>query len=219
MSCVGKNRAIFSYKSADRKKSNFMYKDFEKSESYCSDFSECNFNYATLRAAKLKFCNFNNSTFIGTEFIGTNLRGSSFKNSVFKDTIFNATQFDKADFYGATFDNVYFLCSNMNSAKNLNIDTSNVTILTKMPDVKEFSSELLDITEKLRDNDIIRRSKVLHLKKKKINTLSLSILKLDFSEDILIKGLPLLANKITVQFYTISYLKKQLMKLVEDGII
>ncbi|MCT4592685.1 MAG: pentapeptide repeat-containing protein [Anaeromicrobium sp.] len=219
MSCIGKNRAIFSYKCANREKSNFMYKDFEKSESYRSNFSECNFNYATLRAAKFKFCNFDNATFSGTEFIGTNLRGSTFRNAIFEDTIFNSTQLDKTNFYGATFKNVYFLCSNINIAKNLNADSNNITILTKMPDIKDFTSELLDIVEKLRNNDIIRRSKVLHLKNKRINTLSLSMLKSDFTEEMLIKALPLLASKITLQFHTLSYLKKQLIRLVENGII
>ena len=50
MSLKGKNRAIYSYNNEQRVGSNFMYKDFEKSHSYRSNFQNAKFDYASLRA-------------------------------------------------------------------------------------------------------------------------------------------------------------------------
>lgn len=86
MSLKGKNRAIFSYSNIARNGSNFMYKDFEKTKSYRSNFKNAIFDYASLRAAHLKFCNFDEASFVETEFIGTNLRdfGGRFLENGFK---------------------------------------------------------------------------------------------------------------------------------------
>lgn len=58
-----------------------MYKDFEKPHSYNTNFQNARFDYASLRAAYMKFCNLDSSSFKETEFIGTNLRGSTFSGS------------------------------------------------------------------------------------------------------------------------------------------
>lgn len=221
MSLKGKNRAVFSYNNIDKSNSNFMYKNFDKSNSYASRFCKCNFNYTSLRGAKFKYCNFNSATFIGTEFVGTNLRGSLFKNATFEDTIFNSANLDKTNFDGATFKNVYFLCTNVENIKHYKniINNAQVTIMNKMPKDEEFSDELLKVVKGLREHDIIRRSHVLHLKNKRINTLSLYILKLYFTEEELIKYIPIFAKQVTNQFYTLSYLKKYLLKIQKDDII
>ena len=73
MSLKGKNRAIYSYNNEQHAGSNFMYKDFEKSHSYRSNFQNTKFDYASLRAAHMKFCNFDGAGFKETEFVGTNL--------------------------------------------------------------------------------------------------------------------------------------------------
>lgn len=88
MSLVGKNRAVFSYNNVTKQNSNFMYKDFEKTKSYHTNFENAHFAGTSLRAAHMKYCNFTNCVFTGTEFIGTNLRGSKFICAKFIDCIF-----------------------------------------------------------------------------------------------------------------------------------
>ena len=78
MSLVGKHRALFSYKNDDRSGSTFQYKDFEKTKSYNSKFVHAKFIGTSLRAAHMKYCNFDNYLFDQVDFVGTNMRGSSF---------------------------------------------------------------------------------------------------------------------------------------------
>lgn len=219
MSLVGKNRKIYSYNNVDRRSSNFTYKDFEKSCSYHSNFSGCNFTAASLRAAKFKFCSFYGALFSQTEFIGTNLRGCNFSKAVFVDAIFNAAVLDRANFSGATFQNTIFLNTGISTAKNFPENVNGIIWLPGMPAYSEFSSDLLNATESLRSNDVIRRSNVLHLKRGKINTLSLYILRQTFSEEELIKAFSALPDHITTQFHTVSYLKKLLTKMQKAGIV
>lgn len=210
MSLKGKNKKFFSYKNQDRQNSNFMYKDFEKSDSYHSNFAHSNFNFVSFRAAKMKFCNFSQSTFIGSEFVGTNLRGSRFYNAYFKNTIFNATILDKTIFNGAKFEECYCLNTNTTQLNKVLLNNRGIKFFDSYPKPDIFSSNLLNIIEALRANAIIRRSCVLHLKEGKINTLSVYILTQHFSEDSLIAMLPMIAQNITIQFHTLSYLEKKL---------
>ena len=219
MSLVGKNRKIYSYNNIDKNGSNFAYKDFEKSCSYRSNFSGCNFTGASLRAAKFKFCSFFNACFDQTEFIGTNLRGCNFSKAVFIDAIFNSAVLDHTNFSGSTFQNTIFLNTSLSTAQNFPEDKSGIIFLAGMPAYSDFSSDLLEVTEQLRNNDIVRRSNVLHLKRGKINTLSLYILCQTFSEDELIKAFSVLPEHITTQFHTVSYLKKLLTKMCNADIV
>ena len=207
MSLAGKNRKVYSYNNIDRRNSNFTYKDFEKSCSYHSNFSGCNFTAASLRAAKFKFCSFYGAVFNQTEFIGTNLRGCNFSKATFVDAIFNAAVLDRANFSGATFQNTIFLNTGISTAKNFPENTDGIIWLSHMPAYSEFSRNLLDAVESLRENDIVRRSNVLYLKRGKINTLSLYILRQSFSEEELIKAFSALPEHITTQFHTVSYLQ------------
>lgn len=213
MSLVGKNRKVFSYNNEDRNNSNFMYKNFEKANSYHSSFQKANFNYATFRAAKMKYCNFSQSSFVGTEFIGSNLRGSNFDGATFKDAIFTSAVLDKTSFVNASFENCFFLGTKASNVKGLDPKCPGISFLKTYPAQENFSEELLYIVELLRDNDIIRRSHTLHLKEGKINTLTLLVLKQSFSEEELIKYLPLVPKHLTSDFYTASYLVKLLKKI------
>ncbi len=219
MSLVGKNRKIFSYNNKDKRKSNFMYKDFEKSISYHSNFAESNFSFASLRAAKFKFCSFYGSTFVGTEFVGTNLRGSNFSNAVFNGAIFKAAVLDKANFRNATFENTIFISTSTKTAKHIDENTPGIIWIDRVPSENSFSKELVTVVENLRSNDIVRRSNVLHLKKGKINTIYLSVLLNTYTEAELIKAFTLLPEHLTTQFHTLSYLKKLLNKLRSTDII
>ena len=219
MSLKGKNRAFFSYNNVDKSNSNFMYKDFEKTKSYHSNFKNAKFDYASLRAAHMKFCNFDGASFVETEFVGTNLRGSTFKRGNFKETIFRATVLDKTDFSGATFENCYFVDIGVSSISKFPNNCSGITFLNAMPSNENFSAELMEVVENLRENEFVRRSNTLHLKKGKINTLSLMILLKSYSEDELIELLQNVTNDLTTQFYTLSYLKVLLKKAAQSDII
>lgn len=190
-----------------------MYKDFEKANSYHSYFARADFSYASLRAAKMKYCNFSGCTFVETEFIGTNLRGSSFRGASFSGAIFNSVVLDRTDFTNATFQNCYFLGVSFNKAKNAPKNLDGNTIFSSMPSLDGFSPQLLTVVESLRGNDLIRRSNTLHLKRGRINTLALYILKESYSDEELVEKLAKLPLYLTTQFHTVSYLKKILKKI------
>lgn len=213
MSLEGKNRKIFSYNNEDRCNRNFMYKDFEKTNSYNSSFRQANFNFSSLRGAKMKFCDFSGASFVGSEFVGTNFRGSNFSGAYFKESIFCCTVLDKAIFENAKFENCYFVGTGISKTRKFPLDCAGITFLHSLPSADTFSDELLQVVEELRSNDIIRRSHTLHLKKGKVNTLSLHILSQSYSEDDLIALLPQIPQHLTTQFYTLSYLKNLLKKM------
>lgn len=213
MSLAGKNKKVFSYNNADKSQSNFMYKNLEKTNSYHSNFQRAIFIYATLRGAKMKYCNFSGASFVGSEFVGTNFRGSNFSGAYFKNAIFWCTILDKTEFENAIFEDCYFITTGISSARNFPADSTGITFFNSLPPIDSFSTELIHVVEEMRSNDIIRRSHTLHLKQGKINTLSLFILLKTFSEDDLIAKLPKLSSKVTSQFYTFSYLKKQLTEI------
>lgn len=219
MSLKGKNRAIYSYNNEQRVGSNFMYKDFEKSHSYNSNFQNAKFDCASLRAAHMKFCNFDGASFKETEFVGTNLRGSTFRGAKFQGAIFRATVLDKADFKNAEFIDSYFVGTGVSNAKNFPVDCSGITFLNTMPSMSDFSEELISVVQGLRTNDVIRHSNTLHLKHGKINTLSLMILLKSYSEKELVQLLPMIISLIEVQFYTLSYLKRLLKKVAQTAIL
>ena len=213
MSLEGKNRALFSYNCMERSNRKFMYKDYEKANPYHSYFAQSDFSYTSLRAAKMKYCNFAGCTFVETEFIGTNLRGSSFRGASFNGAIFNSVVLDRTDFTNATFQNCYFLGVSFNKASNAPKSLEGNTVFSAMPSIDDFSPQLLTVVESLRRNDIIRRSNTLHLKRGRINTLTLYILGESFSETELVEKLAKLPPYLTTQFHTVSYLKKMLKKI------
>lgn len=220
MSLEGKNRALFSYNNSKRVGSQFIFKDFEKTKSYHTNFSKSSFKGVSFRGAHLKYCSFVSCTFHDTDFVGTNLRGSNFTGAHFVDCVFVSVAIDKAKFKDATFEHCYFVGTAISPSvlKNNNSEDK-IIVLPHYPPHDEFDSELIQQIEKLRANDIIRRSNTLHCKNGKINTLTLMILKEQYSENELIKYLPLLPNYITTQFYTISYLKMILTKIKKSDTI
>ncbi len=219
MSLVGKNRAIFSYNNAERNNSNFMYKDFEKTRSYHSSFVNAAFTGTSFRAAHMKYCDFSNCVFDGADFIGTNLRGSIFNGAQFKDCVFVAAVLDKTNFRNTTFDNCYLVATGIKAAKNFPAEVDGLVVLPSQPSQDSVTDELRSTIERLRSNDLIRRSNTLHGKKGKINTLTVLILQKDYTEEELIRYLPMLPQYVASQFYTISYLKAMLKKIEKSCII
>ena len=219
MSLAGKNRKVFSYNNQNRRESNFLYKDFEKTKSYRTDFGKANFSYASLRTAHMKFCNFSGAVFNGTEFVGTNLRGSLFKGASFKNAIFIAAVLDKADFTGATFENCIFCGTKTDDVKGLDNNAPGIQVIVQKPSINDFPTELIEVVQELRINDSIRKSHTLHTKKNGVNTIYLSELLKEYSEEDLINMLPQIERFITTQFYTLSYLKVLLKKVAKNATI
>lgn len=217
MSLIGKNRKVYSYNNQIRRESNFQYKDFEKVKCYHTDFGKAIFSGASLRAAHMKFCNFNGALFNGTEFVGTNLRGSSFKGASFINAIFQGVVLDKTDFTGATFENCLFIGARTNGVKGLDCVQQGITVINKVPAKEDLSPQLVEVIENLRENDIIRKSHTLHGKNNSINTVYVNELMKEYSEQELIELFPHIEEHITTQFYTLSYLKVLLKKVKNSG--
>lgn len=92
-------------------------------------------------------------------------------------------------------------------------------ILPSLPSQDSITDELRNSIEALRDNDLIRRSNTLHGKKGKINTLTIMILHKNYTDEELIRYLPMLPQYVSSQFYTVSYLKAMLKKIEKSYII
>ena len=80
-------------------------------------------------------------------------------------------------------------------------------------------THLINIVKKLKNNSFIKLSHTLHLKKDRINTLALFILKNEYPEKELIQLLNVLDKYISNSFYTISYLQNILKKISKNDII
>ncbi len=208
------NRSVkgnFVYNNIEKKGKNFMYKNFERSNCYNCDFSNSNFDYTSLRGAHFKSCDFYNCTFKWTEFIGTNLKGSDFKNATFENAVFDSVNLAGVDFKDAKFINTIFLSTDVNSAKNFNIDESDIKIYKKMPEL-ELSEELETAVKNVMENKYVKKSRVLDTKDGHINIINLTILLDNFDEKTLINGLNLIEAELDCDFYTLSYLIKFLKK-------
>ncbi|OIJ22029.1 hypothetical protein BKP45_04955 [Anaerobacillus alkalidiazotrophicus] len=211
---MGRNKLSkgkFNYINMDRRNRNYMYKNFYKSISHGTNFSGSNFNFASLRAAKFTVCSFYKANFYWTEFIGTNIKRSNFESAYFENVTFNSVSFERVNFENAIFKNVKFLNVGLKGVKNFRIEDHDITILNDMPNIV-VNQTLNDLIDDLRKNDYIRRSKVLHLKKNRINTLNISILLEYFTDEELIIGLKLAGEKLNKNFSTVSYLIKFIQK-------
>ena len=213
MSLVGKNREIFSYNNKNKDGCKFIYKDFEKTRSYHSRFVNAEFTGTSLRGAHMKFCNFTNCKFTGVDFIGTNLRGCNFTRAKFEKCIFSSAVLENANFRDATFENCYMAGNLLSKAKNVPQGNIGIKIVSANPVAESISGELVNVIQSLRENDIIRRSRTLHSKNNKINQLSAIILLDDYTEEELLRLLPMLPDYVTSQFYTFSYLEALLTKI------
>lgn len=207
-----KYNKFFSYKNNGREDRNFLYKNFEKSNSYNVRFTRSNFSYVNFYKSIMKYCGFNDATFVGSEFKHANLRGSRFKGATFKDVVFIDTKLDKAVFSGASFEDVYFIGTSVRRARGLPVNTPGITVLNEMPKL-EISDQLKGAISNAVRNPFIMESEVLVLKKKKrINTINIERLLKEFSEEQLIIGLELAKAKVNKKFHTLSYITSFIKK-------
>ncbi len=203
----------FHYNNIEKKDKNFMYKNFKRSNCYNCNFSNSNFNFATFRGAHFKTCSFMKGTFEGTEFIGTNLKNSKFKNAKFKNAIFEGANLDGTDFKDAKFENTIFLGCKLEKTKNFSAELEGVRIFEGMPEIN-ISSELEESLNNLMENKYVKASRIFDTKEGNINTLTLMILKENFSEEELIKGFDEIKSQIDRDFYTISYIIRLINKVI-----
>ena len=152
-------------------------------------------------------------TFEGTEFIGTNLKNSKFKNAKFKNAIFEGANLDGTDFKDAKFENTIFLGCKLEKTKNFSAELEGVRIFEGMPEIN-ISSELEESLNNLMENKYVKASRIFDTKEGNINTLTLMILKENFSEEELIKGFDEIKSQIDRDFYTISYIIRLINKVI-----
>ena len=207
---MGKNQSVkgnFTYNNIEKIGKNFMYKNLERSNCYNSDFSGSSFDYVSFRGAHFKSCVFFECTFKWAEFIGANLKDSDFQNTVFENAIFDSVNLDGADFKDAEFKNTIFLSTDVTKAKNFNIKNSEIKIFNKMPELK-ISEELRIAVINVMKNKHVKAARVLDTKDGGINIINLMILLENFDEETLIKGLNIIKEQLSCDFYTLSYIVK-----------
>ena len=110
-------------------------------------------------------CNYRGANIRGADFFNCNMRGTSFKNAKFKNVVFYNCNMKNADFSGAVFSNVSFICTNLNGAKNLTLDNSEIMVLRTYKPINldvSIESSLL----KLANNESLFNARVLHVNKR-----------------------------------------------------
>ena len=195
-----------------------LYKNFNKSSSYMSNFSEAIFANTSFISTKFKICSFYGATFDSCLLQGSLFRKCNLTNVIFENTIILSSIFDKTKLKNCKFNNCRILhgkkLKTLIPEKNL----VNTLFLENFPDIKNFNANLIQVIENLRINDYIRRSGTFHRKKGSLNTISIDILLSHFDELFLIENLPKLLNLITREFHTLSYIQKLLYK-IKNGIL
>lgn len=206
-----KYNKFFSYNNKVRNHSNFMYKNFSKSNSYNTRFTYSNFSFANFYKSTMKYCGFNGCTFNGTEFKNSNLSGSRFKGAKFNDVVFFNTKLSKVDFKDAEFNNVYFVNSSIRKCKNISKETPGIIIInSNSPRQKlNLSPELYNaITNSTKNKFIYDSETLIYHKNKKLNYINIIRLLKRFDENQIIKGLLFATENIKNNFFTLSYLIK-----------
>ena len=209
---MGKNQSVknnFVYNNIEKKGKNFMYKNLERSNCYNCDFSRSNFDFVNFRGAHFKSCVFFECTFKWAEFIGTNLKGSDFKNTLFENTIFDSVNLEGVDFKDAEFKNTIFLSTDITKAKNLSIKKTDTKVFSEMPQM-EISDELQKAVLNAMKNKHVKAARVLDTKDGGINFINLMILRENFDEETLTKGLNIIKDELDCDFHTLSYIVKYL---------
>lgn len=127
------------------------------------------------QASIMTGCNFRDAQLIGVDIYNCNLRKSSFKNSTLRNVVFYNCNLNNVDFKDAHFFNVTFICTKIDNAKNLNINSKGIVVLRTYPKLNmDYDTEksLLDSADKQSVYD----AKVIHVGKGKLNKWNLSII-------------------------------------------
>lgn len=206
----------YSYNCKDASNAKFFNKNFNKTESYNSNFTGVLFRNTSLIGAKFKFCNLNEVIFENCLVQGALFRKCPMNNVKFVNCIITATKFDRTSLKHTFFDSSVII--DAPKIKNLPQDRfSSCDVLDNYYPDTEFSASILEKFEALRNNPFINRSSVLHRKKGKLNTVAIKILLKEFSEDELLNKLPKLEKEISTDFYTLSYITLMLKRISCDA--
>ncbi len=200
----------YSYCNLDSRHSCFIHKNFNKTCSYHTNFSHSKFINVSLIGAKFKF-----SSLFGAEFDNCYIRGALFRrcnlqNCTFRNCIISSTIFERCKVKNCFFENCKILHVKLPQSIKYSESTK---IFENYPRVSQFKAELCYEIEQLRRNRFIRRSSVLHLKKDRIETISLSVLVEVFGEDFLIYHLKDVNKFINREFSSLSYIINILKKI------
>ena len=216
MSTNDKNKKAFSYKHFDRRQKNFLYKNFNKSSSFMSNFSETIFTNTSFIGTKFKICSFYEAKFDSCLLQGTLFRKCNLTNVTFENCIILSSVFEKTKLKGCTFNNCRILHGKKLKTFIPEKNLVNTLFLEQFPNAKDFNHDLIKVVESLRTNDHIRRSGILHRKKGLLNTISVDILVSQFGESFLISNLIKLSSLCSNEFHTLSYIQKLLYKIKDD---
>ena len=107
------------------------------------------------------------------------MRGTSFKNTKLKNVVFYNCNIKNANFSGTIFSNVTFICMNLNEAKNLIIDNTEILVLRTYKPVDLDASIELSLLE-LASNKSLFNARVLHINKGKLNHWALNLIYLKY---------------------------------------
>lgn len=208
----------YSYKCKDASNGIFLNKNFNKTESYNSSFTDSIFRNTSLVGAKFKFCNLKRVVFDNCLIQGALFRKCPMAGVRFKNCIVISTEFDRTSLKSCLFENTIILSTSL-KAGFYDANLTGSEIIENYYDENYFSNGLLRKIESLRSNQHINRSSVLHRKKGKLNTIAIKILLQEFSEEELISKLPILGREVKKDFYILSYLIAMLQKLsVSDSV-
>lgn len=175
-------------------------KFYSKSQCFQALFYKVMFINVNFKGAILTKCSFKKAKFSGVDFHGTNVRKSNFSGAKFNRCLFVNALLYEANFKGCTFANCVFVNTNIQRAKNIQLDDSN-ELLKRYPEL-EISPSLKDALDQLRDNKYISNSRVLHLKGGKINQLTIKLLSERFSEAELLEKLHAVKAKLAKRVVT-----------------
>lgn len=200
----------YSYYNHDSRSSNFIHKNFNKTCSYHTNFSHSKFINVSLIGAKFKF-----SSLFGTVFDNCYIRGTLFKkcnleNCIFRNCIISSINFEQCKGKNCFFENCKILHVGLFQSMKYSEDTE---IFKNYPNINMFKTELRHEVELLRKNRFIRKSSVLHIKKNRIETISLSVLVEIFGENFLIYHLKYIDKLIDREFSSLSYIINALKKI------
>lgn len=207
----------YSYVNHDSCESKFINKDFNKTDSFHTNFSGVFFQNTSFVSAKMKFCSFYGAVFESCFVKGSLFRGCNFTNVIFKNSIISTAVFEKCVLNGCVFENCSVINSPVLKKHLVENPSSGAKVFDEFPDETKFNAKLILVVEGLRSNDFIRRSGVLHRKKGKIDTVSLTVLVETFGESFLIDNFDSIRISITNQFHTLSYISRLLYKVSDCG--
>lgn len=198
----------FCLANSPRRYSGFSNKFCYQSNMHNLIYKGAIFNNVKFQNSNITECNFKNSKLLGVDFYNSNLKKSKFNDANLKDVIFFNCNLKGTNFNNVKFQNVLFISTNVDNCKNLNI--KEVTMVKSYPKLE--NQDLINITLELSKFIKFYKSKVLHVKKNKVNNWNLNILYLKYSDGLL-RALKALKNRKDKRNFITVYSYK---KYIED---